>query len=151
MDLAPDQIAERRELLQKCLSMSVIQAHSYANQLDEEKFLEVINGTTREMIGMNMRRPDSFPDFFFGQFYTIDNFQLSAGNRWEKLEQDILLCLVGQRQAKEVIEFFLQQSGYEADFSGVKARFSRWRTTLDALLGFKLIRKLPPRGKDITV
>ena len=50
MNLSPDQVQERRELLQQCLSMSVIQAQSYANSLSEEQFIEAINGTTRKTI-----------------------------------------------------------------------------------------------------
>ncbi len=151
MTFAPDQIAERRDLLQKCLGMAIIQAQSYANKLDEEKFVEVINGVSRDMVGMNMKRPAMFPDFFFGQFYTIQNYKLQLGNQWEKVEGEILTCLVSERQAKEALEYFLHQPDYQADFAGVKARFTRWRNTLDSLLGFKLIYKLPATGKDRTV
>lgn len=151
MDLFADQIAERRELLQRCLGMSIIQAQSYANSVSDEDFVNLINGASRNLIGMNMRRPDTFPDFFFGQFYTIQNYRLEEGNQWEKVEGEILTCLVSERQAKEVLEYFLQQPDFQADFTGVKARFTRWRNTLDSLLGFKLIAKLPGTGKDRTI
>ncbi|MFA7236932.1 MAG: hypothetical protein WC058_08710 [Phycisphaeraceae bacterium] len=151
MELAPDQIAERRELLRKCLSMDLIRAHSFAVQRTEEEFVELINGAARDLAGLNMKRPETYPDFYFGQFYTIQNYKLESGNQWEKVEGEILTCLVMERQAKEVLEYFLQQPDFQADFTGVKARFSRWRNTLDSLLGFKLIRKLPVKGKDATV
>ncbi len=67
MNLSPDQVEERRELLQQCLSMSIIRAQSYANSLSDEHFLEAINGTTRDMLGMNMKIPATFPDNYFGQ------------------------------------------------------------------------------------
>ena len=150
MNLSPDQLQERRELLQQCLNMSVIQAQSYANSLSEEQFLEAINGTTRNMLGMNMKRPVTFPDNYFGQYYTIQNGNLQPGNVWNQLELDILQCLTAEREAREVLEYFLNQPGFQADFTVIKARFKRWRNTLDSLLGFKLIRKLPGTAKDVT-
>jgi len=150
MNLSPDQLQERRELLQKCLSMSVIQAQSYANSLSEEQFLEAINGTTRNMLGMNMKIPATFPDNYFGQYYTIQNGKLRTGNVWNQVELDILQCLTAEREAREVLEYFLNQPGFKADFTVIKARFRRWRNTLDSLLGFKLIRKLPGTAKDVT-
>ena len=150
MNLSPDQVDERRELLRLCLNMSIIQAQSYANSLSEEKFLEAINGTTRNMLGMNMKMPGTFPDNFFGQYYTMQNGQLRSGNVWDQLELDILQCLTAEREAREVLEYFLNQPGFQADFTVIKARFRRWRNTLDSLLGFKLIRKLPATAKDVT-
>jgi hypothetical protein len=147
---SPDQVQERRELLQQCLNMSIIQAQSYANSLSEEKFLEAINGTTRNMLGMNMRMPGTFPDNYFGQYYTMQNGQLRSGNVWEQIELDILKCLTAEREAREVLEYFLNQPGFQADFTVIKARFRRWRNTLDSLLGFKLIRKLIGTAKDVT-
>jgi len=47
-----------------------------ANSLSEEQFLEAINGTTRNMLGMNMKMPGAFPDNFFGQYYTMQNGQV---------------------------------------------------------------------------
>jgi hypothetical protein len=150
MNLSPDQIEERRELLQLCLNMSIIQAQSYANRLSEEEFLEAINGTSRKMLDMNMKIPSTFPDNYFGQYYTIQNGQIRCGNVWEQLELDILQCLTAEREAREVLEYFLNQPGFKADFTVIKARFKRWRNTLDSLLGFKLIRKLPGTAKDVT-
>ena len=150
MNLSPDQLQERRELLQKCLNMSVIRAQSYANSLSEEQFLEAINGTTRDMLGMNIKRPATFPDNYFGQYYTIQNSKLQPGNVWNQLELDILQCLTAEREAREVLEYFLNQPGFQADFTVIKARFKRWRNTLDSLLGFRLIRKLPGTAKDVT-
>jgi hypothetical protein len=150
MNLSPDQVDERRELLQQCLNMSIIKAQSYANSLSEEQFLEAINGTTRDMLGMNMKIPATFPDNFFGQYYTIQNGKLRSGNVWDQLELDILQCLTAEREAREVLEYFLNQPGFQADFTVIKARFRRWRNTLDSLLGFKLIRKLPATAKDVT-
>ncbi|MGA2916100.1 MAG: hypothetical protein ABSE89_08765 [Sedimentisphaerales bacterium] len=150
MNLSPDQLQERRDLLQLCLNMSIIQAQSYANSLSEEKFMEAINGTTRNMLGMNMKPPATFPDNYFGQYYTIQNGTLRTGNVWNQLELDILQCLTAEREAREVLEYFLNQPGFKADFTVIKARFRRWRNTLDSLLGFKLIRKLPGTAKDVT-
>ena len=150
MNLSPDQVDERRELLQRCLNMSIIQAQSYANSLSEEHFLEAINGTSRNMLGMNMKIPATFPDNFFGQYYTIQNGILRSGNVWDQVELDILQCLTAEREAREVLEYFLDQPGLQADFTVIKARFKRWRNTLDSLLGFKLIRKLPGTAKDVT-
>jgi hypothetical protein len=150
MNLSPDQIAERRGLLQQCLNMSIIQAQSYANSLSEEQFLEAINGTTRNMLGMNMKIPATFPDNYFGQYYTIQNGAIRSGNVWNQVELDILQCLTAEREAREVLEYFLNQPGFQADFTVIKARFRRWRNTLDSLLGFKLIRKLPGTAKDVT-
>jgi hypothetical protein len=150
MNLSPDQVDERRQLLQFCLNMSIIQAQSYANSLSEEQFLEAINATTRDMLGMNMKRPATFPENYFGQCYTIQNWSLRPGSVWPQLELDILQCLTAEREAREVLEYFLNQPGFQADFTVIKARFRRWRNTLDSLLGFKLIRKLPGTAKDVT-
>ncbi len=150
MNLSPDQLQERRDLLQQCLKMSVIKAQSYANSLSEEQFLEAINGTSRDMLGMNMKRPVTFPENYFGQYYTIQNWNLRPGNAWDQLEVDILQCFTTEREAREVLEYFLNQPGFQADFTVIKARFKRWRNTLDSLLGFKLIRKLPGTAKDVT-
>jgi hypothetical protein len=84
MNLSPDQLQERRELLQLCLNISIIQAQSYANSLSEEQFLEAINGTTRNMLGMNMKIPATFPNNYFGQYYTIQNGTLRSGNVWNR-------------------------------------------------------------------
>jgi len=70
MDVSPDQLDERRELLQRCLAMSPIQAQSYAQRLSDQEFLEAINGTARSLLGVNMKRPVDFPDYYFGEFYT---------------------------------------------------------------------------------
>jgi hypothetical protein len=150
MAISPDQLDERRELLQRCLGMSVIQAQSYAQRLSEEEFLEAINGTASNLLGMNMKRPEDFPDDYFGQYYTIQNGKIIAGNVWEQLELDIIQCLTKEAEAREVLEFLLNQPEYRADFAGIKARFRRWRNTLDSLMGYKLIRKLPARVKDVT-
>jgi len=150
MSLSPDQIDERRELFQKCLSMSIIQAQHYASSLDEEHFLEAINATTRDMLGMNMKRVATFPENYFGQYYTVQNYTVRTGNVWAQLELDILQCLTAEREAREVLEYFLNQPGFQANFTVIKARFRRWRNTLDALLGFRLIRKVPGGGKDVT-
>jgi len=101
MNLSPDQLQERRELLQQCLNMSVIQAQSYASSLSEEQFLEAINGTTRNMLGMNMRPPATFPDNYFGQYYTIQNGKLRPGNVWNQVELDILQCVTAEREDRE--------------------------------------------------
>jgi len=150
MNLSPDQVDERRQLFQLCLSMSIIQAQSYANRLGEEEFLEAINGTTRKLADVRMKMPATFPENYFGQYYTIQNGQIKSGNVWEQLELDILQCLTAEREAREVLEYFLNQPGFKADFTVIKARFKRWRNTLDSLLGFKLIRKLAGTGKDVT-
>lgn len=150
VEVEPDKYRERVDLLGKCLSMPVIRAHGYAMTLTEEQFLAAINGTVDKMVGLNMRRPAGYPENYFGEFYTIENYRLSAGNVWERLEADILRCLKVEPEAREVLDFFLNQVDYEADFTGIKARFARWRNTLDALLGFKLLRKLPGRAKDVT-
>jgi hypothetical protein len=150
MNLSPDQLQERREILQQCLNMSVIQAQSYANSLSEEQLLEAINGTTRNMLGMNMKPPATFPDNYYGQYYSIQNGKLRPGNVWDQIELDILQCLTAEREAREVLEYFLNQPGFKADFTVIKARFRRWRNTLDSLMGFKLIRKLTGTAKDVT-
>ena len=150
MDISPDQVDERRELLRRCLGMSIIQAQRLANGLTEEKFLEAISGTVRDLRGMNMKVPADFPDNYFGRFYTIQNRTLMPGSIWDQLESDIIQCLTAEREAREVLEHFLNQAGFRADFTGIKARFTRWRNTLDSLLGFKLIRKLPTKAKDVT-
>src|SRR4030042_7144254 len=150
MNLSPDQVDERRELLQLCLNMSIIQVQSYANSLSDEQCLEDRNGTTRNMLGMNMKRPANCPENYFGQYYTIQNWNLRPGNVWNQLELDILQCLTAEREAREVLEYFLNQPGFQADFTVIKARFRRWRNTLDSLLGFKLIRKLTGTAKDVT-
>lgn len=85
MDLSPDQVEERRELLQRCLSMSIIRAQGYANQLTDEQFLEAINGTTRDMAGLNMKRPGTFPDNYFGSSTPSKTAGLSramSGSNW---------------------------------------------------------------------
>jgi hypothetical protein len=102
------------------------------------------------MLGMNMKRPANFPENYFGQYYTIQNWNLRPGNVWNQLELDILQCLTAEREAREVLEYFLNQPGFQADFTVIKARFRRWRNTLDSLLGFKLIRKLTGTAKDVT-
>jgi len=150
MNLSPDQVQERRELLQQCLNMSIIQAQSYANSLSEEQFLEAINGTTRNMLGMNMKRPATFPENYLGQYYTIQNWNLRSGNVWDQLELDVLESLTAEREARDVLEYLLNQPGFQADFTVIKAKFRRWRNTLDSLLGFKLIRKLPGTAKHVT-
>ncbi len=148
--LSPDQVDERRELFRRCLNMDILRAQRYAVELSEEKFLEAINGTARDLLGMNMKVPADFPDNYFGQYYTIQNRTLAAGNIWDQLENDIVQCLTAERETREALEYFLNQPGYEADFTGIKARFNRWRNTLDVLLGFRLIRKMPSRTRDVT-
>ncbi len=146
----PDKLRERLELLQKCLSMALIEAYSYANSWTDEQLVEAINGTVRKMTDLNMRRPAGYPENYFGEFYSIQNYQLSVGSVWDRMQGDILRCLKAEPEAREVVDFLLNQVDYQADFTGIKARFARWRNTLDALLGFKLLRKLPGRAKDVT-
>ena len=150
MAFSPDQLDERRELLRRCLGMSVIQAQSYAERLTDEELFQAINGTTENLLGMNMKRPEDYPENYFGQYYTIQNGKIIAGNVWNQLELDIIQCLTRESEAREVLEFLLNQPAFHADFAGIKARFRRWRNTLDSLMGFKLIRKLPSRAKDVT-
>jgi len=148
--LQPDRLRERIELLQRCLSMSIDRAHAYANSLSEEDFLEAIRGTAGRLTGVGMKLPDTFPENYFGEFYTIQNRQLRSGNIWERIEADMMQCLTVEPESREVLDYFLNQPEYRADFAGVKARFVRWRNTLDALLGFSLLRKLRGRGKNVT-
>ncbi|MBM4031375.1 MAG: hypothetical protein FJ291_06260 [Planctomycetes bacterium] len=149
-DVEQDKYRERVDLLGKCLSMPVIRAHGYAVTLTEEQFLAAINGTVEKMVGLNMRRPAGYPENYFGQFYTIENYRLSPGCVWERLEADMKRCLKAEPVAKEVLHFLLNQVDYEAAFAGIKARFARSRSTLDALLGFKLVRKPQRKAKQVT-
>lgn len=140
--ISKDKLNEREEILRLCCGMSIVQAKEYAQKLDDEKLKELINQIS-EGSGVGVKKPISFPENFYGKYYTIQNGQLSIGSKWEETKKDILEVLASDQgpRAREVLEYFLHQPKYETDFSAVKAKFVKFRNALDKLLGYGLIRR----------
>jgi len=138
-----DKLAEREELLRLCLGMDPIQAHDYAQKFDDDQFVELINQIEQDLTGKGIKRPATFPDNYYGQFYTIKNGFLSNLTMWPQLRQTILDSLSGDPadRVKDVLDYLLNQPNYTADFTQFKVRFEKYRNALDKLLGFGLIKK----------
>ncbi len=138
-----DELAEREELLRLCLAMDPIQAHDYARKFEDEQFVELINQIDQDLTGKGIKRPATFPENYYGQFYTIKNGFLSGLSMWPQLRQTILECISAdpRHRVKDVLDYLLNQPNYTADFTQFKVRFEKFRNALDQLLGFGLIKK----------
>lgn len=141
--LPPEKLEEREKLLQLCLGMDVLKAKKYAKKLNDEKFVELINQVSADLTGKAMKKPKTFPEYFYGKFYSIKVGQLMVGGSWEEARKSLLECLASDQgtQVKQVVEHLLHQPEYTADFSEFKARYARVRNALDKLLGYGLIKK----------
>lgn len=142
-DSSSEKLSEREELLRLCCGMNIFQAIEYSKKLEDEEFVQMLNSMLEGMLEKGMKKPATFPENYYGQFYTIRNGKVSLGSQREKIKVDILECL-GSDQAdriKQVIEYLLDQNDYEANFTTFKAKFARFRNALDKLHGYGLIKK----------
>ncbi len=141
--ITADKLAEREELLRLCLGMDAIRAHEYAQKFDDNQFMELINQIEQDLAGKGIKRPPSFPENYYGQFYTVKSGYLSNISMWQQLRQSILDSIAAdpQQRAKDVLDYLLNQPNYTADFTQFKARFEKFRNALDTLLGYGLIKK----------
>lgn len=149
-DIEQDKLDERVELLRLCLGMDVLKATEYAQKLNDEKLIELINGIGTDLLGKGMKKPATFPENYYGRYYTIRNGRLKAESVWETIELDILECLGSDQgeRIRQFLSYLLDQNNYEADFTTFKAKFIKFRNALDKLLGYGLIKKVTT--KDTT-
>ena len=142
-DLSSEKLSEREELLRLCCGMNVFQAIEYSKKLGDEEFVQMLNSMLEGMLEKGMKKPATFPENYYGQFYTIRSGKVSLGGQREKIRIDILECLGSDQgdRIKQVIEYLLDQNDYEANFTTFKAKFARFRNALDKLHGYGLIRK----------
>ena len=138
-----EKLVERQELLRLCCGMDVLKATEYAQKLDDEKLVELINQVQEDLLGKGMKKPASFPENYYGKHYTIQNGYLSLGSVWEDVKKSILECLASDQaeRVKQVLDYLLGQRNYEADFTTLKAKFAKFRNALDKLLGYGLVKK----------
>lgn len=139
-----EKLVEREELLRLCCGMDVLKAREYSQKLDDEKFVQLINQIQEDLLSKGMRKPESFPENYYGKHYTILNSHLSTGSVWEEVKKSILECLASDQaeRVKQVLEYLLDQRNYETDFTTLKAKFAKFRNALDKLLGYGLVKKV---------
>ncbi|MCK4224955.1 MAG: hypothetical protein KAX39_07225, partial [candidate division Zixibacteria bacterium] len=127
-----EKLVERQELLRLCCGMDVLKATEYAQKLDDEKLVELINQVQEDLLGKGMKKPASFPENYYGKHYTIQNGYLSLGSVWEDVKKSILECLASDQaeRVKQVLDYLLGQRNYEADFTTLKAKFAKFRNAL---------------------
>jgi len=142
-EISAEKLAEREELLRLCLGMDAVRAREYALKFDDDQFVELINQIEQDLAGKGIKRPSTFPDSYYGQFYTIRNGYLSPVSAWPGLRQTILDAISAdpRQRVKDVLDYLLNQPNYTADFTQFKVRFEKFRNALDTLLGFGLIKK----------
>jgi len=141
--ISADKLLEREELLRLCLGMDALRAHEYAQKFDDDQFMELINQIEQDLAGKGMKRPPTFPENYYGQFYTIKNGFLSNLTMWPQLCETILQAISSdpRQRVKDVLDYLLNQPNCTADFTQFKVRFEKFRNALDTLLGHGLIRK----------
>src|SRR3990170_5439782 len=104
-ELSPEKLNERGELLKLCCGMKAIQAIEYARKLGDEEFAEMLNSMLEGMLEKGMKKPATFPDNYYGKFYTIQHGKVFLGCNWVEIKKDILECLASDQgdRVKQVI------------------------------------------------
>jgi hypothetical protein len=138
-----DKLREREILLQRCIGFDLIRAKELAQKITDEELVEMINQLDKKVWGAGIKKPETFPEFFFGKYYTIKNGKLFAKGSWEEMRKNILEVLASDQgpKAKQILDFLMEQPDYTLDFQTVKARFLKAQNTITKLLGYNIIYK----------
>ena len=147
-----DKLREREILLQRCVGFDLIRAKELAQKMTDQELVDTINQVDRKVFGLGVKKPDSFPEFFFGKYYTMKNGKLSVGSSWEEMRKSILEVLGSDQgpRAKQVLDYLLNQPNYTLDYQTLKARFLKAQNTITKLLGYNIVQKVKDKTSDVT-
>ena len=147
-----DKLREREILLQRCVGFDLIRAKELAQKMTDQELVDAINQVDQKVFGLGVKEPDSFPEFFFGKYYTMKNGKLATGSSWEEMRKNILEVLGSDQgpKAKQVLDYLLNQPSYTLDYQTLKARFLKAQNTITKLLGYNIVQKVKDKASDVT-
>jgi hypothetical protein len=147
-----DKLREREILLQRCVGFDLIRAKELAQKMTDQELVDTINQVDQKVFGLGVKKPDSFPEFFFGKYYTMKNGKLAVGSSWEEMRKNILEVLGSDQgpRAKQVLDYLLNQPNYTLDYQTLKARFLKAQNTITKLLGYNIVQKVKDKTSDVT-
>lgn len=147
-----DKLREREILLQRCVGFDLIRAKELAQKMTDQELVDTINQVDQKVFGLGVKKPDSFPEFFFGKYYTMKNGKLAIGSSWEEMRKSILEVLGSDQgpRAKQVLDYLLNQPNYTLDYQTLKARFLKAQNTITKLLGYNIVQKVKDKTFDVT-
>jgi len=147
-----DKLREREILLQRCVGFDLIRAKELAQKMTDQELVDIINQVDKKVFGLGIKKPDSFPEFFFGKYYTMKNGKLAVGSSWEEMRKNILEVLGSDQgpKAKQVLDYLLNQPNYTLDYQTLKARFLKAQNTITKLLGYNIVQKVKDKTSNVT-
>jgi hypothetical protein len=112
----------------------------------------MINQLDKKVWGAGIKKPETFPEFFFGKYYTIKNGKLFAKGAWEEMRKNILEVLASDQgpKAKQILDFLMEQPDYTLDYQTLKARFLKAQNTITKLLGYNIVYKTKDKVSGAT-
>jgi hypothetical protein len=150
--ISQDKLKEREILLQRCVGFDLIRAKELAQKMTDQELVDTINQVDKKVFGLGVKKPDSFPEFFFGKYYTMKNGKLATGSSWEEMRKNILEVLGSDQgpKAKQILDYLLNQPNYTLDYQTLKARFLKAQNTITKLLGYNIVQKVKDKTSDVT-
>lgn len=150
--ISQDKLREREILLQRCVGFDLIRAKELAQKMTDQELVDTINQIDKKVFGLGVKKPDSFPEFFFGKYYTMKNGKLAIGTSWEEMRKNILEVLGSDQgpKAKQILDYLLNQPNYTLDYQTLKARFLKAQNTITKLLGYNIVQKVKDKTSDVT-
>lgn len=147
-----DKLREREILLQRCIGFDLIRAKEVAQKVTDQELEEMINRLDEKVWSAGVKKPDSFPEFFYGKYYTIKSGKLEAKSSWEEMRRNILEVLSSDQgpRAKQILDYLLEQPNYTLDYQTLKARFLKAQNTITKLLGYNILYKVKDKSSDAT-
>lgn len=150
--ISQDKLREREILLQRCVGFDLIRAKEIAQKVTDQGLEEMINQLDKKVWGAGVKKPDTFPEFFYGKYYTIKNGKLEAKSSWEEMRRNVLEVLGSDQgpRAKQILDYLLEQQNYALDYQTLKARFLKAQNTITKLIGYNIVQKLKDKTSDVT-
>jgi len=151
-EILQEKLKEREILLQRCIGFDLIRAKELAQKMTDQELVDTINQIDKKVFGLGVKKPDSFPEFFFGKYYTMKNNKLAVGSSWEEMRKSILEVLGSDQgpKAKQILDYLLNQPNYTLDYQTLKARFLKAQNTITKLLGYNIVQKVKDKTSDVT-
>ena len=151
-EIPKEKLDEKITIIQKCTGLGLIKARELALKLNDEQLIEMINRIDEKVWATGVKKPETFPKFFYGKYYTIKNGKLEAKSCWEEMRKNILEILFSDQGpiAKQMLEYLLDQPDYSMDHNTLQARFLKGQNTVTRLLGYNILFKDVDKNKNIT-
>ncbi|MEO0118547.1 MAG: hypothetical protein ABIK66_05440 [candidate division WOR-3 bacterium] len=147
-----EKLDEKILIIQRCFGFDLLKARELALKYSDEQLVEMINQWDEKVGKIGIKKPETFPEFFYGKYYTIKNGKLEVKSFREEMRKNILEVLFSDQgpMAKQILEYILDQPNYSLDHSTLKARFLKAQNTITRLLGYNILYKQIDKSKNIT-